>query len=69
MPEGEVQGAVKWVGEMLLHKYKTYVPVYRYGDALWARLSAQVYLERSDFEWIGDVLREVCDSISRKEYR
>lgn len=67
--EGEVQGVVKWVGETLVQKYGTYVPVFRYGGALWTRLSAQVYLERSDFEWIGDVLREVCDGIRRREYQ
>lgn len=68
VPE-DVRAVVQWVGETLIRKYGTYVPVFRYGDALWTRLSAQVYLERKDFEWIGGVLGEVCERIRRREYQ
>ena len=65
--EKEVQTTLKWVGETLIKKHGTFVPVFKYGGWLWTRLSAQVYLERKDFEWIGDVLRGVCDKVRRGE--
>lgn len=67
--EDDLPAVMKWVGETLIRKYGTFVPVFRYAGALWTRLSAQVYLEKSDFEWIGGVLREICEDIKKGVYR
>ncbi|PYI07593.1 PLP-dependent transferase [Aspergillus sclerotiicarbonarius CBS 121057] len=48
-----------WIQGKLLDEYKTFVPVFVYKGWLWTRLSAQVYLELKDFEWVGGVLKEL----------
>ncbi|GIC85452.1 putative aminotransferase family protein (LolT) [Aspergillus udagawae] len=61
--------AAEVAGEMqkaLARDYGTFVPVFAHGGWLWTRLSAQVYLEKSDFEWVGGVLAELCNKVVRK---
>ena len=65
--EDELQGVFRWVGDVLIRKYSTFVPVFRLGDALWTRLSAQIYLEKGDFVWLAGVLKEVCECIRKRE--
>ena len=67
LKEDELQGVFRWVGEVLIRKYGTFVPVFRLGDALWTRLSAQIYLEKADFVWLAGVLKEVCDCIRKRQ--
>ncbi len=57
-----------WIQSTLMAKYDTFVPVFRHGPWLWTRMSGQVFLEKSDFEWLGGVLRDLCDRVARKEY-
>ncbi|KAH2225415.1 hypothetical protein KXV58_000169 [Aspergillus fumigatus] len=56
---GEIQKA-------LVRDYGTFVPVFARGGWLWTRLSAQVYLEKSDFEWLAGVLNELCNKLVKK---
>jgi selenocysteine lyase/cysteine desulfurase len=56
---GEIQKA-------LARDYGTFVPVFAHGGWLWTRLSAQIYLERSDFEWVAGVLSELCNKLVKK---
>lgn len=49
--------------------YNTFVPIFPYGSWLFTRVSGQVYLERSDFEWLAGVLYELCEEVARKEYQ
>lgn len=65
--ERDVQAAMKWIGETLIWKYGTFVPVFKYGGWLWTRLSAQVYLEKNDFVWMGEVLKEMCAKVRKGE--
>lgn len=58
-----------WIQTSLMERYNTFVPVFQHGPWLWARLSGQTYLEKSDFEWLGRVLRELCDQIARNEHQ
>ncbi|KKK17946.1 hypothetical protein AOCH_004440 [Aspergillus ochraceoroseus] len=51
-----------WIQDQLVER-GTFVPVFAHGGALWTRLSAQVYLDISDFEWLGGVLKEICSEI------
>ncbi|GES57219.1 putative aminotransferase [Aspergillus terreus] len=57
----KAQEIAQFMGQTLMDEYNTFVPVFPYGPYLWTRVSAQVYLELSDFEWLGGVLREVCE--------
>lgn len=69
MIEGEVLRVVGWMQGQLMERYGTFVPVLPHGGWLWTRLSAQTYLEKSDFEWLGGVLRELCERVGRGEYK
>ncbi|KAE8415960.1 pyridoxal phosphate-dependent transferase [Aspergillus pseudocaelatus] len=55
-----------WFRDTLFDRYETFVPVFQHGGWLWTRLSAQVYLEKEDFEWLGGVLKECCDRVERE---
>ena len=52
----------------LMADYKAWLPIFPYGDWLWVRISGQVYLDMSDFEWFKDVIRTLCEEVARKEY-
>ncbi|KAJ5755577.1 hypothetical protein N7533_005120 [Penicillium manginii] len=52
----------------LMEKFDTFVSTFQHGPWLWTRLSGQVYLEKADFEWLGGILRELCEQIARNEY-
>ncbi|KAH6661052.1 pyridoxal phosphate-dependent transferase [Truncatella angustata] len=58
----------QWMSKVLVHEYKTFVALFIHGDRVWARLSAQTYLDLSDFEWAGKTLLELCKRVAKKEY-
>lgn len=60
--------AVAWIQRTLADKYGTFLPIFRHGDWLWTRLSAQVYLEKSDFEWAAGILKELCEKVGTGEF-
>lgn len=67
---GETQKAVKiaqWISSTLVDEYDTFVAIIFYGGALWARLSAQIYLTMDDWEWGGNVLKQVCQRVDKGE--
>ena len=47
----------------LADDHNTFVAVVWHGRAWWARLSAQVYLELTDFQWVAGVLGKVCGAV------
>jgi len=40
----------------------------RHAELPWVRLSAQVYTDLDDFEYVGKALKEVCEAIERGEH-
>jgi hypothetical protein len=57
-------------GELqLIEKYNGFACIYDYKGKLWARVSGQIYLELSDFEWLGGVLQELCTAVRAGEHR
>lgn len=44
-------------------EFDTAVPVVFYGGVWWARVSGQVYLEMSDFEFAAEMLAEMCTRV------
>ncbi|BCS17108.1 aminotransferase [Aspergillus luchuensis IFO 4308] len=56
----EAVAAVRWFQTTLVEGHGTFVPLVEHGGWLWVRLSAQVYLERGDFEWLAEVLKVLC---------
>ena len=39
-----------------------------HGALPWVRLSAQVYTDLDDFEYVGQALKEICEAIERGEH-
>ncbi|KAK1773571.1 pyridoxal phosphate-dependent transferase [Copromyces sp. CBS 386.78] len=69
IPQDEAVQAFNWMYKVLREEYNTFVPMILYRRRFWARLSAQVYLEESDFEWAGRTLKEVCERVAKGEYK
>jgi selenocysteine lyase/cysteine desulfurase len=59
---------LNWITSLLVTEYNTFIPILWYDNGWWVRLSAQVYLEIEDFEWAGNVLKEVCERVMKGEF-
>ncbi|KAJ5597167.1 Pyridoxal phosphate-dependent transferase major region subdomain 1 [Penicillium hetheringtonii] len=59
---GDFPGATvtDWMQKTMIKEYKTFMPVFAFQGSWWVRLSGQIYLEDSDFEWAGWRLKELC---------
>ncbi|KAH6857136.1 pyridoxal phosphate-dependent transferase [Chaetomium sp. MPI-CAGE-AT-0009] len=68
-PESDISAITNWLLRTLMDEHNTFIVLYTYGGRWWARLSAQVYLELSDFEWAGRVLKELCKRVAKGEYK
>ncbi|KAG4223945.1 hypothetical protein PC116_g27595 [Phytophthora cactorum] len=56
-----------WMMERMIFEYKTFIPLFTHNGRIWARISAQAYLDVEDFEWAGKVLRELCERAEKGE--
>jgi hercynylcysteine S-oxide lyase len=65
----EMGRVVDYMQATFVHEFATFIAVYGYGGALWARLSGQVYLDLADWEWCGNVLAEVCARVREGVFR
>ncbi|RAL10633.1 putative aminotransferase family protein (LolT) [Aspergillus homomorphus CBS 101889] len=63
VPADRVPAVVDWMQRRLVEDYGTFVPVFAHAGWLWVRLSAQVYLDRTDFEWLVPVLKELVGRV------
>jgi hypothetical protein len=50
--------------ELLFNKYNCFIMVFKHADKFYVRASAQVYTDLNDFEKVGYILKEICNSIS-----
>lgn len=69
IPHSEAFVATQWMLETLMGEYKTFVALFVHDRRWLARLSAQVYLDIDDFEWVGKVLKELCIRVGKGEYK
>ena len=60
--------AVKWIQKRLVEDYQTFIAVYFFQNQWWARLSGQVYLEISDFEWAAQRLKGLCERAGIEDF-
>jgi hypothetical protein len=56
-----------WLNEKGVREFDTYLQVNFCAGWLWVRLSAQIYLDLTDFEWIGGVLKGLCTRLNSGE--
>jgi hypothetical protein len=54
----------QWITSKLVFDHHTFVAVFFHADAWWVRLSAQVYLEPSDFSWVAQILDQLCRQVT-----
>lgn len=57
----------QWIAKVLVEEYETFVAVIFHAGAWWVRLSAQVYLDMSDWTWAAETLKEVCERVAKGE--
>lgn len=62
---GDFAGATvtDWMQKTMIKEFKTFMPVFPFQGSWWVRLSGQIYLEESDFEWAGWTLKELCERL------
>ncbi|RDW90358.1 putative aminotransferase family protein (LolT) [Aspergillus mulundensis] len=58
----DVSPLAHWLHEQLIAR-GTFVPCYPHGEWMFVRLSAQIYLEKKDFVWLGGVFKEVLEGV------
>ena len=63
----DVQKHKDWMQRKLVEEFNTFVPIYEYSGRMWCRVSGQIYLELKDFEWLGNVLRGLCERVGDGE--
>jgi hercynylcysteine S-oxide lyase len=57
-----------WLTLRMVNEYNTFMALIFYDNAWWVRLSAQIYLEISDFELAAKVLKELCNRVLAGEF-
>lgn len=60
--------ATEWMQEALIADFNTFLPIYFFQGNWWTRLSAQIYLELTDFEWAGAALKAICERAGKGEF-
>ncbi|KIW71644.1 hypothetical protein PV04_03785 [Phialophora macrospora] len=53
----------KTIMDKLMTEHDTWIPAMFYCGTIWARVSAQIYLEMADFEWAAEVLMALCKEL------
>lgn len=69
LSEEEAPKAFTWIQSKLMDDYGTFLPIFPHGPWLWTRLSGQTYLETSDFEQVGGILRDLCERVAKREFK
>ncbi|KAM3425227.1 hypothetical protein BST61_g7181 [Cercospora zeina] len=65
--EDNLKETAAWIQKTMTFEHKTAVNVFVYGSSIWVRLSAQVYLNISDFERAGQALKVLCERAVHEE--
>lgn len=65
---GNCMLATQWMQETLVEDFQTFIAIYLFQGQWWARLSGQIYLDLSDFEWAGQALKQICERAGKEEY-
>ena len=69
VPPEEVVKVAYWIEEQLVNSHGTFLATYGYRGRLWCRMSGQIYLEESDFTWVAEVLKDLCEQVKQGKHR
>lgn len=64
----EVQQVVNWMQETLINEFNTFVAIFEYQGQIYTRISGQIYLELKDWEWLGSVMKGLCERVGAGEF-
>jgi len=64
----DVSQVVKWMQETLINEFNTFVAIFEYQGQIYTRISGQIYLELKDWEWLGGVLKALCERVGAGEF-
>lgn len=64
----ETQTAFQWMLRTMIDDYKTFLSLFLHDGRFWVRISAQVYMGMDDYEWAGEMLKDICERVGKKEY-
>ncbi|KAH0499671.1 hypothetical protein TgHK011_006848 [Trichoderma gracile] len=68
VPLMDVPKVIDFILRSLARDYNTFVNIAFISGALWARFSAQIYLELEDFAYGAKALKELCEKVAKREY-
>lgn len=68
MLEGDALKVMEWIVEKLVDDFDTYLAVYMHAGSIWARLSAQIYIDLGDVERGATALKEICKRVRAGEH-
>ena len=57
----------EWMQQNMINSYKTFMPVFPFQGSWWVRLSAQIYLEESNFESADWTLKGLCEKLQETD--
>ncbi|TQN71599.1 Hercynylcysteine sulfoxide lyase [Colletotrichum shisoi] len=69
VPEKEASLVVNWMLSALVNEYLTFVALFWHQGRWYSRISAQIYLDETDFEWVGNTIKELCQRVAKQEYK
>ncbi|KAK1981378.1 pyridoxal phosphate-dependent transferase [Colletotrichum cereale] len=69
VPEKEAGVVVSWMMKALVDEYLTFVALFWHQGRWYMRISAQVFLDETDFEWLGDTMKELCQRVGKQDYK
>ncbi|EFQ33743.1 hypothetical protein CGRA01v4_12298 [Colletotrichum graminicola] len=69
VPEKEASVVVNWMLKALVNEYLTFVALFWHQGRWYMRVSAQVFLDEKDFEWLGNTMKELCQRVRKQEYK
>ncbi|KAJ5673367.1 Pyridoxal phosphate-dependent transferase major region subdomain 1 [Penicillium longicatenatum] len=66
--KGGAETITNWMQQAMIKDWSTFMPVFPFRGSWWVRLSGQIYLEDSDFEWAGWTLKTLCEQIGNEKF-
>lgn len=64
----DTQKAFQWMLTTMIDDYYTFMALFINGGRMWARISAQVYLDEEDFGRAAEVLEALCSRVANREF-